>query len=109
MSDPVRLQLLKQIGSADHVDRLRNLRDQVHEHMEALLPTRPVEQFNEQLNEVHDAVIQRSIILAEAEMARRGNGSPPCLTHMYCSAAAVGKSKLCQAIKTAELFIRSSG
>lgn len=77
MSDPVRLQLLKQIGSADHVDRLRNLRDQVHEHMEALLPTRPVEQFNEQLNEVHDAVIQRSIILAEAEMARRGNGSPP--------------------------------
>jgi CBS domain-containing protein len=77
MSDPVRLQLLKQIGSADHVEGLRSLRDQVHEQMEALLPTRPVEQFNVQLNEVHDAVIQRSIILAEAEMARLGKGSPP--------------------------------
>ncbi|CAM4235333.1 CBS domain-containing protein [Paenibacillus endophyticus] len=77
MNDPVRLQLLKQIGSADHVEGLRNLRDQIHEHMEALLPTRPVEQFNEQLNEVHDAVIGRSVILAEAEMARLGKGSPP--------------------------------
>ncbi|WP_053376898.1 DUF294 nucleotidyltransferase-like domain-containing protein [Paenibacillus sp. FJAT-27812] len=77
MSDPVRLQLLKQIGSADHVEGLRSLRDQVHEQMEALLPTRPVEQFNEQLNEVHDAVIHRSIVLAEAEMARLGKGSPP--------------------------------
>lgn len=77
MSDPVRLQLLKQIGLADHVEELRSLRDQIHEQMEALLPSRPVEQFNVQLNEVHDAVIQRSIILAEAEMARLGNGSPP--------------------------------
>ncbi|MEV5028692.1 DUF294 nucleotidyltransferase-like domain-containing protein [Paenibacillus sp. LPE1-1-1.1] len=77
MSDPVRVQLLKQIGSADHAEGLRNLRDQIHEHMEALLPTRPVEQFNEQLNEVHDAVIQRTIVLAEAEMARLGKGSPP--------------------------------
>lgn len=77
MSDPVRMQLLGQIGAADHVEALRSLRDQVHEHMEALLPTRPVEQFNEQLNEVHDAVIQRAIILAEAEMARLGMGSPP--------------------------------
>ncbi|WP_424766754.1 DUF294 nucleotidyltransferase-like domain-containing protein [Paenibacillus sp. sgz302251] len=77
MSDPVRLQLLKQISSAADVEGLRNLRDQVHEQMDALLPTRPVEQFNEQLNEVHDAVIRRSIILAEAEMARLGKGSPP--------------------------------
>ncbi|CAM4058267.1 DUF294 nucleotidyltransferase-like domain-containing protein [Paenibacillus alkaliterrae] len=77
MSDPVRLQLLKQIGSADHVEGLRSLRDQVHEQMEALLPTHPVEQFNEQINEVHDAVIRRSINLAEAEMARLGKGSPP--------------------------------
>ncbi|MGM0881175.1 MAG: DUF294 nucleotidyltransferase-like domain-containing protein [Bacillota bacterium] len=77
MSDPVRMQLLGQIGAADRVEELRSLRDQVHEQMEALLPTRPVEQFNEQLNEVHDAVIQRSVVLAEAEMARLGMGSPP--------------------------------
>ncbi|OMF22397.1 hypothetical protein BK133_26300 [Paenibacillus sp. FSL H8-0548] len=77
MSDPVRLQLLKQISSADRVEELRSLRDQVHQQMEALLLTSSVEQFNEQLNEVHDAVIRRSIILAEAEMARMGNGFPP--------------------------------
>jgi CBS domain-containing protein len=77
MSDPVRLQLLKQIGSADHAEGLRSLRDQVHQHMEALLLTSSVEQFNEQLNEVHDVVIRRAIILAEAEMARLGNGFPP--------------------------------
>ncbi|MCA0754651.1 hypothetical protein KP806_06275 [Paenibacillus sp. N4] len=77
MDDPVRMQLLKQINSVDHIEGLRSLRDQVHEHMEALLPTRPVEQFNEQLNEVHDAVIQRAVVLAEAQMARLGKGSPP--------------------------------
>lgn len=77
MSDPVRLQLLKQISSTDHVEGLRSLRDQAHEHMEALLCSHPVEQFNEQLNEVYDAVINRAIILGEADMARMGRGSPP--------------------------------
>ncbi|GGG55799.1 DUF294 nucleotidyltransferase-like domain-containing protein [Paenibacillus radicis (ex Gao et al. 2016)] len=77
MADPVRIQLLKQIGNADHVEMLRELRDQVHEQMEALLWASPVEQFNEQLNEVHDAVIRRTIVIAEAEMARLGKGSPP--------------------------------
>lgn len=77
MSDPMRLQLLKQIGSADHADMLRSLRDQVQDQLKTHLPTRPVEQFNEELNEVHDAIIKRSIILAEAEMARVGKGSPP--------------------------------
>lgn len=77
MVDPVRVQLLKQIGKADNVNVLRSLRDQVHEHMKGILQTSPVEQFNEQLNELHDSVICRSIILAEAEMARLGKGSPP--------------------------------
>ncbi|MUT68132.1 DUF294 nucleotidyltransferase-like domain-containing protein [Paenibacillus sp. NEAU-GSW1] len=77
MADPVRTQLLKQIGSADNADTLRGLRDQVHEQMEALLWASPVEQFNGQLNEMHDAIIRRAIVLAEAEMARLGMGSPP--------------------------------
>ncbi|MFC4778598.1 DUF294 nucleotidyltransferase-like domain-containing protein [Paenibacillus sp. GCM10023252] len=77
MGDPVRVQLLKQIGAADHAEGLRSLRDQMHERMEALLGSRPVEQFNEQLNEAHDAIIKRTIRLAEAEMARLGKGSPP--------------------------------
>ncbi|NIK77331.1 CBS domain-containing protein [Paenibacillus castaneae] len=77
MNDPMQLQLLKGIGSADCMDELRSLRDQVHDQMETLLYKCPIEPYNEQLNEVHDAVIQRSIILAEAEMARAGKGSPP--------------------------------
>ncbi|MFF2481578.1 DUF294 nucleotidyltransferase-like domain-containing protein [Paenibacillus sp. NPDC058071] len=77
MADSVRVQLLKQIGKADDVNVLRSLRDQAHEQMEALLSSSPVEQFNEQLNELHDAVIGRAIALAEAEMARSGMGSPP--------------------------------
>ncbi|WP_336771638.1 DUF294 nucleotidyltransferase-like domain-containing protein [Paenibacillus sp. MMO-58] len=77
MGDPVRVQLLKQIGKADNVNVLRSLRDQVHEHMKGILQKSPVEQFNEQLNELHDTLICRSIILAEAEMARLGSGSPP--------------------------------
>ncbi|MEK3881676.1 DUF294 nucleotidyltransferase-like domain-containing protein [Paenibacillus sp. PL2-23] len=77
MTDPMRSQLAKGIGSADHIDELRCLRDQFHEQMIALFPTRPVEQLNEQLNEMHDAIIARAIQLSEAEMARLGKGSPP--------------------------------
>ncbi|MCR2803241.1 DUF294 nucleotidyltransferase-like domain-containing protein [Paenibacillus soyae] len=77
MNDPMRSQMAKKIGSADHIDGLRCLRDHIHEQMEALLPTRPVEQLNEQLNETHDAIIIRAIQLSEAEMARMGKGSPP--------------------------------
>lgn len=77
MSDPTRSQIAKQIASADQIDGLRSLRDQMHEQMKALLSTRPVEQLNEQLNELHDAIISKAIMLSEAEMARLGNGSPP--------------------------------
>ncbi|GGG15372.1 DUF294 nucleotidyltransferase-like domain-containing protein [Paenibacillus abyssi] len=77
MSDPVRVQLLGEIGSAETITALRGLRDQVHNRMEALLPTLSVEQFYDQLNEVHDALIRRVIALAEADMARMGKGSPP--------------------------------
>lgn len=77
MGDPARSHHFKQIGSADRVEGLRCLRDQIHEQMEALLPLRPVEQLNEQLNETHDALIAKAIMLSEADMARMGKGSPP--------------------------------
>lgn len=77
MSDPMRSQMAKKIGSAGHIDGLRCLRDQMHGQIRALLPARPVEQLNEQLNETHDAIIAKAIALSEAEMARLGNGSPP--------------------------------
>ncbi|MHA7962655.1 DUF294 nucleotidyltransferase-like domain-containing protein [Paenibacillus sp. CAU 1782] len=77
MIDPMTPHRFEDISSADNVERLRWLRDQLHEEMYALLPTRPVEQFNEQLNETHDALIIRAIMIAEEEMARMGKGSPP--------------------------------
>ncbi|OUS77580.1 hypothetical protein B1748_07210 [Paenibacillus sp. MY03] len=77
MGDPARSQHFKKIGAADRVGGLRCLRDQIHEQMEALLPVRPVEQLNEQLNETHDALITKAIMLSEADMARMGKGSPP--------------------------------
>lgn len=77
MSDPFRLQLVKQIGSAEELPVLRSLREQVQGRMAALLPERQVEQLYEDINEVHDAFIKRVIVLGEAHMARKGKGSPP--------------------------------
>ncbi|MBD2846052.1 hypothetical protein IDH44_12680 [Paenibacillus sp. IB182496] len=77
MNDPHYVRLLMDIGSAEHTSVLRTLRDQIHERMEAMLPSLPVEQFYKQLNEAHDALVRRVIRLAEAETARLGMGSPP--------------------------------
>lgn len=76
MSDPGGAQLLSRIGAADNIVALRSLRDEIHEHMEALLSEQPVEQFYAVLNEAHDALIKRAIALAEADLARMGK-SPP--------------------------------
>ncbi|GFN30244.1 DUF294 nucleotidyltransferase-like domain-containing protein [Paenibacillus xylaniclasticus] len=77
MSDPQRSQLLQLIGEADDAGTLRSLRDHVNARMEAMLSTLPVEQFYTELNEYYDALTRRVIILAEADMARAGMGSPP--------------------------------
>ncbi|NBD25979.1 DUF294 nucleotidyltransferase-like domain-containing protein [Paenibacillus glycinis] len=77
MSDPVHAKLLARIAASGDVAALRGLRDQIHEHMEALLSARPIEQFYTDLNEVHDALIRRAVTLSEEQMARMGLGSPP--------------------------------
>jgi len=77
MGDPMLVQLLERIQATEDAQVLHGLRNQVHKHMEAVLETRPIGQFYEQLNEVHDAVISRAISLSEAKMARLGKGSPP--------------------------------
>ena len=53
------------------------LRDQVHERMEASLFEQPVEHFIWSLNEVHDALIQRTIALIGSGIGTEGEGSPP--------------------------------
>ncbi|UVI28057.1 DUF294 nucleotidyltransferase-like domain-containing protein [Paenibacillus spongiae] len=77
MSDPVYTHLLALIGTAGDLKTLRGLRDQIQRQMEARLTERPVEQLYFNLNGMHDALIGRVIVLAEAEMARSGNGPPP--------------------------------
>ena len=77
MEDPVRARLIGMIGSADSTDRLRSLRDQAARSMESRSPRLTAEQFNEALNEVHDALIRRAVLLSEEAMARAGRGSPP--------------------------------
>ncbi|WP_270170132.1 DUF294 nucleotidyltransferase-like domain-containing protein [Paenibacillus sp. SYP-B4298] len=75
--DPVICQLHRQIEAAQLIPALRMLRDDVHKRMDALFPSLPLEEYYRQLNGVHDALIQRTIALAEAELARSGKGSPP--------------------------------
>jgi len=77
MNDPVYAHLLTQIGTADDIKTLRGLRDQIHRQMEALLSECPVERLYSILNEMHDALIGRVIVLSEEQMARSGKGSPP--------------------------------
>ncbi|EXX86979.1 hypothetical protein BG53_04685 [Paenibacillus darwinianus] len=77
MNDPVMAQLYGLVGTAGNAEALRSLRDQIQQRMQSLLPSASVEQFNNDLNGMHDALIARGIYVAEQEMARMGMGSPP--------------------------------
>ncbi|MFC4809071.1 DUF294 nucleotidyltransferase-like domain-containing protein [Paenibacillus sp. GCM10023250] len=77
MSDPVRATLLARIEAANDAAALRSLRDHIHAHMEKLPSAQPIELFNTELNEVHDAFIRRAVVLSEARMAQMGHGPPP--------------------------------
>ncbi|MFD0586679.1 DUF294 nucleotidyltransferase-like domain-containing protein [Paenibacillus sp. GCM10027627] len=77
MSDPSHSQLTKKIGFADHIGGLRSVRDQFHDYMLQFLPLQPAEPLNEQINDTHDAIIRKAIMLSEMELARQGMDSPP--------------------------------
>jgi CBS domain-containing protein len=69
----------KQILLAENVADLRVLRDQVNQIMQGHpLLVNPIE-WNLQLNDIHDLLIQRCIALAEKRMAAEGFGAPPVL------------------------------
>jgi CBS domain-containing protein len=77
MNDPTIDGLIEEIGSAEDADALRDLRDQLHRRMEAMIPGDDVESFNAILNGMHDALIRRAVFLSEEAMARAGKGAPP--------------------------------
>jgi CBS domain-containing protein len=65
------------ILKAKNYAELRKLRDQVHEIMQMHpLLSNPI-QWNQLLNEAHDWLIQRSIVLSEYIMNETGYGLPP--------------------------------
>ena len=67
----------EQILKAENYAELRMLRDQVHEIMQVHpLLTSPI-QWNLQLNEIHDWLIQRCITLSEIILDNQGFGLPP--------------------------------
>jgi CBS domain-containing protein len=70
-------QILPRISQSESFGDLRMLRDQVHEMFrEHLLFSYSLE-IHESVNEVHDALIQRTIKLSEMILEERGFGSPP--------------------------------
>lgn len=77
MGDPVLMRLIVQIRYAESTEELFALRNLAHEQAE----TWPKLQYNRHndhlLNEVHDALIARTVALAEEHMAREGRGKPP--------------------------------
>jgi CBS domain-containing protein len=56
---------------------LRVLRDQVHEIMQADLLLAHAIEWNHQMNDIHDRLIQRCIAMAEHELEEQGKGTPP--------------------------------
>ncbi len=77
MRDPVLAKLFGQIGETDSIDELRSLRDQSGTYLESLSFLHTSEQFNHDLNELHDALIRRAVHISEQTLARAGMGSPP--------------------------------
>ncbi|TBL81321.1 DUF294 nucleotidyltransferase-like domain-containing protein [Paenibacillus thalictri] len=69
--------ILELIHQAATFERLRELRDKIHEELgEGLLFPYDLE-WNEKLNTAHDALIQRVVYLSEKETERNGIGAPP--------------------------------
>lgn len=62
---------------AEDVGALRSIREMEQQRLMAELSVDPVRSVMEALGEMHDALIARTIRLAETELARLGLGSPP--------------------------------
>ncbi|WP_379329089.1 DUF294 nucleotidyltransferase-like domain-containing protein [Paenibacillus sp. GCM10027626] len=77
MNDRGYARLLMQIGKADSIDMLRLLRAQAHVIIESQLAEGDIVALNDKLNEVHDALIRRTIALAELQLKAMQVEKPP--------------------------------
>jgi CBS domain-containing protein len=71
-------QILERIGTSITAEQMRSLRDLIHERwtQERLLFYYP-EVYHESVNAFHDALISRTVAIAESQMIERGKGKPP--------------------------------
>ncbi|MFD0674288.1 DUF294 nucleotidyltransferase-like domain-containing protein [Cohnella sp. GCM10027633] len=92
MSNPHREKRLLEIAVADNLEQLRRVRDAEQSRLSAEVSSSSVHAVVDALNRLHDALIARSIQLAEIEMARLGHGAPP-VPYAYLLFGSGGRSE----------------
>jgi CBS domain-containing protein len=70
-------QILASIDQTEKFDDMRTIRDQVHEMIQEHLLFAHSLELHVQINQFHDALIKRTIHLAQNKLEERGLGSPP--------------------------------
>lgn len=92
MSNPQREKRLLEITVADNLEQLRSIRESEQSRMSAEIASSPIHTVVDALNHLHDALIARTIKLAEIEMARLGHGAPP-VPYAYLLFGSGGRSE----------------
>jgi CBS domain-containing protein len=77
MSNPIGEKRLLDITGADDLEQIRQAREKEQNRMTSELATSPIESVVVELNELHDALIARTLKLVENDLARMGLGAPP--------------------------------
>ena len=92
MTNPQREKRLRKIAVADSLERLATIRESEQSRLSAEIVSTPIHSVVDVLNDLHDALIARTIELAEAEMARLGHGAPP-VPYAYLLFGSGGRSE----------------
>ncbi len=92
MSNPQREKRLRKIAVADSLERLATIRESEQSRLSAEIVSSPIHSVVDVLNDLHDALIARTIELAEVEMARLGHGAPP-VPYAYLLFGSGGRSE----------------
>jgi len=92
MSNPQREKRLLQIAVADSLELLATIRESEQSRLAAEIISSPIHTVVDELNELHDALIARTIELAEIELARLGLGAPP-VPYAYLLFGSGGRSE----------------
>ncbi len=69
--------ILQRMMRLDRLEGLLALRREIHDVFLARLASAGIEQWTEQVNEIHDSLVRRAISLSVQRLAGRGAGLPP--------------------------------